>query len=217
MKSPLTHPFRAGFTLVELLTVMAIIAVLMGILLPAINSAIESAKKTQAKSDEMAIVTAVKGYYTEYGKYPVATPPATGDFTYDGLNGNTNNKLMIILRAKETTGTIMNPRKIVFLEAPDAKNLGVAGKERAGMATATGGGTAASPTFLDPWGNPYNILIDMDYDNSVTNPYGAPATGNAGSASLSTGVAIWTVGRDAALGTKGNNNFKGSDDVISWQ
>src|SRR4051812_43446348 len=60
----------AAFTLIELLTVIAIIAILMGILFPVINNVKENAKKVQAKNDVTQIVTAVKAYYTEYGKYP---------------------------------------------------------------------------------------------------------------------------------------------------
>src|SRR5947207_2970004 len=47
-----------AFTLVELLTVIAIIAILMGLLFPAIGIIKEQARKAQAKSDVTNIVAA---------------------------------------------------------------------------------------------------------------------------------------------------------------
>ncbi|MEP6709280.1 MAG: prepilin-type N-terminal cleavage/methylation domain-containing protein, partial [Verrucomicrobiota bacterium] len=63
----------SGFTLLELLVVIAIITVLAGLLFPAFIGAQKQAKKTQAKNDVTQIVTAVNGFYTEYGKYPLVT------------------------------------------------------------------------------------------------------------------------------------------------
>ncbi|HEY5895377.1 MAG TPA: type II secretion system protein [Chthoniobacterales bacterium] len=204
---------RGAFTLVELLTVMAIIAILMGILFPTIGSALESAKKTQAKNDELQLVNAIKTYYTEYGKYPYDSAGAAPTDDTKTLTGATLAPVLAELRAKNTAATSINPRKIVFLEIPDAKNLGQANKERGGMATATDGGTAGAPVWLDPWGKSYSLVIDYDYGNSVPNPYGAPATGNAGSDPVSTAAIVYSVGRDGIKAT----NVKGSDDVISWQ
>src|SRR5713226_5861854 len=64
---------REAFTLIELLVVITIVAILIGLLFPAFRGVQDQAKKTQAKNDLMQIVTAVNAFYTEYGKYPLAT------------------------------------------------------------------------------------------------------------------------------------------------
>src|SRR5438309_11253393 len=68
-----------GFTLIELLIVISIIVILAGLLFPAFRGVQDQAKRTQAKNDLTQIVTAANAFYTEYGKYPLATtdPPIT--------------------------------------------------------------------------------------------------------------------------------------------
>ncbi|MFM8981956.1 MAG: type II secretion system protein, partial [Spartobacteria bacterium] len=56
-----------GFTLIELLVVISIIAVLAALAFPAVNGAMDSARKARAKSDVAQIATAVVAYETEYG------------------------------------------------------------------------------------------------------------------------------------------------------
>src|SRR5947208_7554626 len=69
------RPF--AFTLIELLVVIAIIAILVGLLFPAFSAVQNQARRTQAKNDLTQIVNAVNAYYTDYGKYPVATADDT--------------------------------------------------------------------------------------------------------------------------------------------
>src|SRR5215210_3376797 len=71
MKRPASQRLSpSAFTLIELLTVIGIIAVLMTLLFPAVNAVKENARRMDAKNTCVQIVTAVKQYYQEYGKFP---------------------------------------------------------------------------------------------------------------------------------------------------
>jgi prepilin-type N-terminal cleavage/methylation domain-containing protein len=62
----------AGFTLVELLVVIAIIGILVALLLPAVNSAREAARKAQCKNNLRQIGTAIDSYESAKKAYPPA-------------------------------------------------------------------------------------------------------------------------------------------------
>jgi prepilin-type N-terminal cleavage/methylation domain-containing protein len=188
----------SAFTLIELLVVIAIIAILIGLLFPAFRAVQNQAKQTQAKNDLTQIVNAVNAYYTDYGKYPLATD--------DSIIAD-NHLLMNVLRAQDATN---NPRQIVFINPPYVKN-DTAGQRRSGV----------SPTdnqYYDPFGTPYKLRIDGNYDNQLANPYNL----NAGPATLATGVIAWSFGTDAQSqsipGPAPDKNLGVNvDDVISWQ
>jgi prepilin-type N-terminal cleavage/methylation domain-containing protein len=59
-----------GFTLVELLTVIAIIGILVAILLPAIQAARESARRTQCLNNFKQVGVAMHSYHGTYKKFP---------------------------------------------------------------------------------------------------------------------------------------------------
>ncbi|MCG8653655.1 MAG: DUF1559 domain-containing protein [Pirellulales bacterium] len=70
IRSPLT---RAGFTLVECLAVIAIIGVLVGLLLPAVQSARESARAISCKNNLIQVHLAVQGYHSAFDVFPAGT------------------------------------------------------------------------------------------------------------------------------------------------
>jgi len=204
-----------AFTLIEILVVMTLIAILVGIGVPAFTSVMEQARKTQAKNEEQQIVAAVNAFYTEYGKYPLVT----ADTTLTGTSTPSNGDLFFTLRAVSggvNLNNAVNTRAIVFIQQPVSKD----------QTTPRSGIQTASSVWYDPWGSPYNVEIDGDYSNQITtNPY----TDQPGGQPLNNGVIAWSFGKNgrngggpAAAGFSSSeggslNNFFGSGDVISWQ
>lgn len=90
------------FTLIELLVVIAIIGILAGILLPAIASSVNEAKKTSAKSDCMQIAMGVSSYYVDYGGMALLPNENSQDF---------NSLARIILNATHPDWKDNNPRR----------------------------------------------------------------------------------------------------------
>src|SRR5438067_12494532 len=107
---------RGGFTLVELLIVIALIAVLLGLAFPVFQGVIDRAKKAQAKNDVTQIVTAVNAFYTEYGRYPIDSSITTDAAATFGGGGSTSKPVLDELRAKSLS---LNTRQIVFLSPPE--------------------------------------------------------------------------------------------------
>ena len=199
----------------ELLIVIAMIAILIGIGYPTFISILEKARKTQAANEEQQIVAAVNGFYTNYGKYPLVT----ADTIIAGSTTPSNADLFYSLRAVALGANApvngipaVNPRAIVFIQPPISKT-----GTKGGINTTTG-------IWYDPFGSPYNVMIDGSYDNQLTNPYTDAPSGTT----LYLGVIVWSFGKNGRLGggapaagfTSENgtaNNFTNSSDVISWQ
>lgn len=64
---------RRGFTLVELLVVIVIIAILLGLLVPAVNSAIRRVRVTAVQSEINRLSSAIVAFKAQYGTDPPST------------------------------------------------------------------------------------------------------------------------------------------------
>lgn len=192
MKNPSIRR-QNGFTLVELLVVIAIIAVLAGAGFAAGNAAIQKAKRVTAQASATALESAVNNFFTEYGSLPVENSSATALST-DAGEGIA--LLKVLVGSTDSQSVKLNPRSIKFLSVKEGK------ANRNGMIYSANG----VPTGLyDPWGGPYKVVLDHDYDDVVEAVVG-------GSTSRLNGrkVAAWSEGADY------RTDRKTADDVKTW-
>jgi prepilin-type N-terminal cleavage/methylation domain-containing protein len=145
-----------GFTLVELLVVITIIAVLAGAGFAGGSAAMNKARKVSSQAHAVSITSAVESFYNDYSALPDPAGAATDQSYVSNTADGTN--LLGILTAQAAFAA-QNPRLIKFLSAKEAKN------NKDGIVYPAAGG---APTgFFDAWGQPFTIELDYDYNEQL--------------------------------------------------
>lgn len=183
---------QKGFTLVEMLVVIAIIALLAAIVIPALSGAMKASKKARAMRQVQDIHGAIERYWSEYNRMPVPREQKHGgnDIRYK----EDNNKVINILMAKDIATwsaddiAVTNPKRLAFLDL-DARSLAEYSANADGL--------------KDPWGNYYELMMDMNFDNVINDAtYG----------DIRARIAVFSMGADGQTG----DDKKGKDDLKTW-
>jgi prepilin-type N-terminal cleavage/methylation domain-containing protein len=85
-----------AFTLVEMMVVIAIVAILAGIAFPVVRGALQKAAKAKVKAEFAKLDTAIQEYHTTYNSYPLdnATNIFINPLYYELLGSTWNNTLL---------------------------------------------------------------------------------------------------------------------------
>jgi prepilin-type N-terminal cleavage/methylation domain-containing protein len=145
---------RAAFSLIELLTVIAIIAILAGLLLTTSGFIQEKAGNARAQGEIQALSSALEAYKTDYGSYPAEDKNGTK------ANGSDASSLVLLNVLNRDPG---DAKTKVYYEIP-ANMLPVTNTPTASYETKLKNATV----LQDPFGNPYHYQFPgQDFRSGV--------------------------------------------------
>jgi prepilin-type N-terminal cleavage/methylation domain-containing protein len=145
-----------GFTLVELVVVVAIIALLSGILIPVVSSQVDDSKKTRALGDLDVIAAAFASFRTHTSMWPAATMPVVVQ------NMTTGHEDFLEYKCLFTNVSNLPGWKGPYLTQGAGAGDDMQVAKPPSLESAGGG-------LLDPWGQPYRIFVfaaTKDVNNS---------------------------------------------------
>ncbi len=190
---------KQTFTLVELLVVIGIIAILAGLVIPAVIRAQQQGRITQAKSDMANILLALKGVESTYNKMVAPESGSTTTYSFDNNDVSESTETITISSSSSSSSIVYKYIKLGDFEKADAAaqnaydsfiaELSVPQKIDADdlnvnkrkikfldpnpkFDPAADYDDAKNLPYLwrDPWGNRYIILINTNFTDGIPNP-----------------------------------------------
>ncbi|HTE05474.1 MAG TPA: prepilin-type N-terminal cleavage/methylation domain-containing protein [Planctomycetota bacterium] len=146
---------RAGFTLIEILVVIAIIGLLMGLVAVTVSRQGQAGRKADCRARIDALGLLVASYADRNGDYPPSRLPAAGVTEGNGINDGIE-ALVVVFKGKAWAGRRPEERWLGNTDADAAKSLHLAD------------GSSALLEVLDPWGNPLVYISNADYGAEFT-------------------------------------------------
>lgn len=218
---------KRHFTIVELLSVVAVIAILAGILIPTIGAVKESGKATQSLTEVKSIHMAIKAFETDHKYLPYSS--ANNDTVIPGISaaGATSSSNPSGTYTDNTTATLDNSYFELFNTLCYTDHEGSDGVASAATAVAKTYNKQAKkylapndtkkfyggdfPGYRDPWGRPYIIFLDTNYDKIIENVHtGLRVPGNA----IQDTAAVVGMGKNQG---KTLGNCQADQLLTSWQ
>jgi len=149
--------FCAAFTLLELLTVMAIIAVLAGMILAGMGYAQQKAARDRASAEISAMSVALESYKGDNGDYPRNTDSdglnSVTSANPSGYTGASTFLYQSLIGDSDKDGKTDTGAKIYF-------------EFKQGMLSTGTANPSSSTYIIDPFGNSYGYSTDLNKQQS---------------------------------------------------
>ncbi|MGJ8696418.1 MAG: type II secretion system protein [Verrucomicrobiaceae bacterium] len=190
---------RKGFTLVELLVVISIIAILATLAIAGAGMALNKAKEAKSRAAIEALSKSIELYFDKENQLPLG-----GDYATD-VEKRTDNELMSVLCGLESAQA-ENPSRTAYFEFKKAKGKGnnlVDGLYR----------TQTEAQLFGPWKTKnkddryYFVIFDYDYDKEIQEPSSLGNEIQYGRKYL-----IYCYGKDGKIGNENN-----LDNIYNWK
>lgn len=166
-----------GFTLIEILVVIGILAILMGMAIPAASAIVKRAKRSAARTDAAVVQSALMRYRAEYNCWPEF---AKGK-TQQHLTDDEFLKTMMPTPGGGVLGE--NLKRIRFIEG---------GKD-----------VVVNDQYVDPWGKPFQYLVNESPKETMG--LGTFGTAYDGPSEIRAKALVWSAGEDGDYGTWEDN------------